>query len=154
MATSHYKGSADIEYTPLGGTSTVHDLAIKLLVSRREGFRFRRRARVFSRWKADFTDRETFVIGSKVYEAVFTIRFDDEPDAVRSMLEEALFNDVTLNYRPTGSGGSSYPLRVVSVEGSTEVVELTPDADRGGYGEWQVRFTARRVDGSSLAGLL
>lgn len=154
MATSNLDGTgALIEYTPTGGTLTTHTLAIKMLVSPNEGFRIRRKRRLYQAWKADGTARETFKIGSAVFEANFTIRMDDEPDEVEKMLRYGLEDDVTLTYKPDGSTG--YPLKVVSVSGGEAGdVEARPDQDRYGYGEYEANFVGRRVDGSDLSGLL
>lgn len=152
MATSHYKGSADILYTPQGGTQQTHLLAIPLLVSAPEGFRSRRRRRYFEAWKDDFTEREVFTIGSEVDEIEARLRMDDDPTGVRSMLREAFDNDVTLIYRPDGS--TEYPSLLVSAGGEPGQIVLFPDPDRYGYGEWACNLVLRRVDGGDYEALL
>lgn len=154
MSTVQLKGTADILYTPQGGSPTVHTLAIPLLVSRVQEFTNRSNARVFEAWKADLTARETFTIGSVVDEIDCVLRMDDEPSSLRTMFREAVENDVTLTYRPTGSGGDTYPAKVVSAGGGPGQVVVVPDREMFGGGMHEVSFRFRRVDGGTFAGLL
>ena len=152
MATAHYKGNADILYTPLGGTAAVHTLAIPVLISPQQGFTLRSRSRRWESWNADRTEREVFTVGDPVHEMEGWIRMDNEPASLEAMFEEALNNDVTLKYRPDGS--TEYPLKILSAGGDNGEIVITPDTERFAFGEWQCRFMARRVDGGDLSGLL
>lgn len=156
MATSQYKGTADILYTPLGGTQLQHLLAVPLLVTPRQGFRSTRRKRRWEVWNDDWTERETFVLGSTAVDEINgIIRMDNEPAALRSLLTEALDNNVSITYRPAGASGASYPCLVVGILGAQEhEIVLTPDRDRFAFGEWQVGLHLRRVDGGTFEGLL
>lgn len=156
MATTNLDGTdADFLYTPQGGSATTHLLAVKLLVSPSHGWRSAHKRRRFEAWSADFGSREVFTVGTAVDQITAQIRYDDQPSSLRSMLTEGLENDVTLTYRPTGSGGSTFPSKLVSVGGGEpgEVV-LTPDQDRFGLGEHQATIVLRRVDGNDYEALL
>lgn len=155
MASVQRKGSADILYTPLGASPTVFLLAVPLLISPREGFAANRKRRYWEVWNDDGTIRETFALGTTTEEIRGRIRFDDTPDELRAMLEEARWNDVTLTYRPTGAGGPTYPTKLVSVAGAPpgEIV-IVPDQSRYVHGEYQTELILRRVDGGSFDSLL
>lgn len=156
MATTQIKGNWDIEYTPQGGSSTVHTLAIPLRRAPDARFKNVRRKRRWEVWNDDFTEREVFTLGSTaVDEITVVIRMDDEPDLLKDMLTEALENDVTINIRPNGSGGTSYPCKVVRIPGaSSGEIPVFPDRERYAYGEYEVPMVLRRVDGGTFEGLL
>lgn len=156
MATKAIVGSADFTYTAQGSTSgSTHQLAAPLLISPSEGFVSRRLRRTFSAWSADLSIREVFTVGDGVDEIEGRIRFEDEPAQLRTMLKEGLENDVTLTYRPNGSTGSSYPAKLVAVDGNESgKIPLRPDRDRFPLGEYQTSIILRRVDGNDFEGLL
>lgn len=151
MATSHYKGSADIIYDPPDASETVHVLAVPILISPRQGFTARSRTQRFEAWTPTLTEREVFTLTDPVYEIEGWIRMDDQYDSLETMLEYALNDDVTLRYRPDGA--TEYPMKILSAGGDNGEVVITPDTERFAFGEWQARIVGRRVDGSSFSGL-
>lgn len=154
MATAHLKGAAVLAYTPIGGYETVHLLAVPLLRSQAWGFRSTRRRRRWEAWSADFTEREVFTLGAAVDEIAALIRFENEPDLLRTLLAVALEENATVTYYPTGMDDDGYPLKVVLVDGAADEIVLQPDRDRFAFGEWEVALVLRRVDGGTLEGLL
>lgn len=148
MATTQHQGTtAQLTYTPPGGVLTTHLLALPLRDLRPVDARVRHEW-----WSGDLTTREVVVIGDGVRELVATIRFDDEPGSLKDLLRAGLEDDVTITYEKV-AGGTSFPFKLLEVVGS-DGVELQPDADRWGLGEWQCRIRIRRVDGGSFDSLL
>lgn len=152
MATAHKKGNADIVYTPLGGTQAIHVLALPLLVSPRENFMNTRGRTRFEGWNADGTEREVFKVGQAVDEIEARVRMEDDPAGLKTVLAEALENNITLTYRPDGS--TEYPALLVSAGGRDGGIRIFPDPDRFGFGEWAANLVLRRVDGGDFDGLL
>lgn len=143
MATAALAGDARFEY---GAGPTTHLLAVPLKDVRPADPRTRH---VW--WSADMTTREVTNVGAAVYEIIATIRMDNEPDALKILLWNGL-NGKELTYRTT-SGGTAFPVLLVEVVGK-DGVELDPDRDRYGFGEWEATVRLRRVDGTTLNALL
>lgn len=155
MASSQKIGSADFTYQPSGLALQTHLLAVPLLIRPAHGTRVETLASYYEAWNDDRTIRESFIIGDEVEQFFGIIRFDDEPTSLRSMLRYGRLENVTLNYRPDGASGSSYPLKVVNVGGAEGGrVPIIPDRDRFLHAEWEASVLFRRVDGGSLDGLL
>jgi hypothetical protein len=142
MATSALKGASSLKYTPNGGTETTHVLAIPLWdvqpIDRGERHDW---------WAADLSTREVVTVGDGVRDVLATIRLDNEPLSLKTMLRTALREDTTLTYT---QDSVDYTVRIVAIVGATnsDHVPLQPDRDRLGYGEWEVRIHLRSVDGS------
>lgn len=148
MATRHYKGSARFEYTPVGGVLTQHRLAAPLL-----DFEIGEDITVFSWWAEDRRTREVVTVGTGAPEFVASIRFDNQPNALREMLVAAVRDDVTLTYYPDADA-PGIPLKVVEVAGAPAgMVRLERDPDRFMFNEWMARVRFRRVDGGDLSDL-
>ena len=104
-------------------------------------------------WATDNSNREIVTVGeADVYDILATIRFDNEPTELKTMLRLALQYDLTLTY---SQNSVNYPVRLVAIVGavSPSTTPLSPDRDRHGYGEWEVRVHLRRTDGSNLNSL-
>lgn len=152
MASAHYKGNADIVYTPSGGSQTTHLLAVPLLISPRQGFAFSSRKRRWSAESGDGTVREVFVLGTEIQQVEVTARFEDDPSGLLAVLQASYWDDVQLTYRPDGT--TEFPCYVWDVDkGPNGGIKLTPDRERWGAGEWEVGFTLRRTDGGTFEGL-
>lgn len=153
MSTRVYKGAAEIEYQPLVGDAVVHLLAVPLLISPASGFTATRRRRLWTAWSADFTERETFTLGTAVDEIIGTVRFDDQPAELRELIRAGLEDDVPMIYRPHGVEGNEFPCKLVVVPGAgQDEIPLVPD--RVGYAEYTVPLLLRRVDGGTWDDLL
>lgn len=144
MATSQLQDSASLEVSGL----SVHNLAVP----------FKEVVPIdntpyFEWWSANLANREVVTIGSGVREALVTIRMENEPDELKALLREAIYSDKTVTYEKT-VGGTEYDFKVVAIIGTGGAVELQPDRDRYGFGEYECRLHIRRVDGGSLDGLL
>jgi hypothetical protein len=149
MASAHLKGTARINYTPPGGGDTTHLLAVPLLEIEPVDATTR-----YEWWSADMRSRSVVTVGGGVYELHATIRMENQPALLKTMLRHALNSDVTLTYRTVG-GGTAYPVKLVAVIGAGPGESgVRPDRDRHGFGEWESRVHLRRVDGSTLDGLL
>lgn len=143
---------ASLTYTPVGGSETVHVLATPIRIAPGR-FSLTKRRRLWVDYSSDYSEREVFSLDTSVEEFTGEIRYDDQPNELRDMLEEALYNGVTLTYSPDGS--ATYPLQLIATSpGGQDEVVISPDRDRGGFGEWEVGVTLRRVDGSSLDALV
>lgn len=153
MATVQRKGAAEIEFNPLSGPNVVHLLAVPLLVSPVAGFQSIRRQAMWSRWNADNTIRETFVLGEAVDEIIGTVRFDDQPGQLRELIRSGTEDDADLIYRPYGPAGEAFPCKLVGQPGAQpgEII-LTPD--RVGFKEYTAQLLLRRVDGGTWESLL
>lgn len=145
MATQALKGDARFAYDPGGGTIT-HLLALPLMDMQPVDGQPR-----FEWWSANQRTREIVTIGGGVSELWGTIRMDNQPNELKDMLRAAIHEDVTVTYRETAVG-TAFPCKIVTTDSGE--VALTPDPDRGGYGEWQVRVLLRRVDGGTFDGVL
>lgn len=153
MATAALKGAATITYTPDGGVSTIHTLAVPLLISPNYGFARSKIRRLWQSWTPDGRTRETWELATGADEIVGMIRFDDEPTKLTTLLEEALYNNVTLTYSPDGV--ATYDCKLVAIEGAEEgSIQLLPDPQRYGFGEYMVAIRLRLVDGSTWDALL
>jgi hypothetical protein len=106
-------------------------------------------------WSPTGTTRTVFRLDDSVDEIAASIRFDDQPDELLTMLACALEEDATLTYVPV-SGGTEYPMKLVSLAGAeADTVAIRPDRERWAHGEYEAGpMLLRRVDGGSLAGLL
>jgi hypothetical protein len=153
MASVQRKGAAEIEYDPASGPAVVHLLAVPLLVSPAAGFQSVRRRVMWSRWNADNTIREAFVLGEAVDEIIGTVRFDDQPAELRELIRSGLEDDVDLIYRPYGPSGEDFTCKLVGQPGAAEgEIILTPD--RVGFREYTAQLWLRRVDGGNWESLL
>lgn len=150
MATAALRGDARIVYTaPGAGSPTTHLLALQLMdlepvdaIARHEW------------WSADMSTRSVLTVGSGVRELYGTIRCDNQPSELKTLLRHALNSDVTLTYRLTAAG-TAYTCKLVAVVGAKPGESgVIPDRDRYGFGEWEVRVHLRRVDGGTFDGLL
>ena len=155
MASTQITGNADFQYQPAGLGLQKFLLATPMLIRPAHGTRAVVQARYYEAWNDDGTIRESFTIGDDTEEFIGVIRFDDQPDTLRSMLRYGRLEDVTLNYRPDGGSGTSYPLKVISVGGAEGGrVPIIPDRDTHARGHWEATVRFRRVDGGTLDGLL
>lgn len=154
MSTIARYGTATLTYTPEGaGSPVVHQLAAPLIVSQAHGFGWAEQRQRWSGWSADGRTREVFVLDSGTEEIVGTIRFEDQPGLLRTLLREALYNNVEVTY--STEEYVNIPVLVVAVEGSDGgAIALKPDRDRGAMGEWEVSVLLRRVDGGTFEDLL
>jgi hypothetical protein len=137
MATVQLKGDASFTYTPTGGSLTTHNLAIPLW----DVQPVNRGAR-YDWWAEDYGTREVVTVGDGVSDVLATIRLDNQPAALKTMLEAALREDLTLTYT---QDSTDYYVRLVAVVGASSQDEtpLQPDRDRLGYGEWECRVHLR-----------
>lgn len=150
MATRHLFGSASIEYVAEGGTPVTHLLGAKLLdlapadVLRRYDF-----------FADDHVARRTVTVGTGVSDLLATIRYEDDPAALKAMLRRGLRSNATLSYLEE-AGGDVYPVKLVAVVGASSQDEtpIIRDRSRWRLGEWECRVHLRRVDGLTLDGLL
>ncbi len=132
MATNSSIGSARFEFTSISGMTSPFLLAAPLSILR--GFQRVRHAEQRYVWRSmDRTGRNVVTVASTMVDIVATIRMDDQPDRLRKFIRHAMDGDLAnLVYKPTsGSGGTT-----VSIDGPTSV-EVVPDRDRGGAGEWE-----------------
>lgn len=150
MATQHKYGAARFRFTPPGESEETHLLMI-LLWDIDPVDRMRRFAWV----PVGERDRETVTVGEGVAEIVASIRFDDEPAALKRMLRLALRHDLTLTYQESVAG-TEYPVRLMAVVGARDDDEtpVTRDPDRTAHQAWMARLHLRRMDGGSLDDLL
>lgn len=147
MATAHLRGTARLEYTPPGGSLVTHLLATPLRDLTPTDMRSR-----YEWWSEDQTTREVVTIGAGVRDLQATIRFENQPAALKTLLRHALEDDVTVTYR-LAAGGTAYPVKIVSVGGDGGI-EIQPDRQRSIFGEYEVRIRMRRVDGGTFDALL
>jgi hypothetical protein len=155
MASAHLIGDAVIKYTPPGGSEVTHKLAVPLLVSPAQGFGAARRRMRWESWSPSGQTRTVFRLEDSTDEITATIRFDDEPDELLTLLAYALEENLTLTYIPESSG-TEYPLMLVALDGAgADTVTVRPDRDRWAHAEYEAGpMLLRRVDGGSLAALL
>lgn len=140
MSLTVLRGDARFGYTPEGGSPTTHLLAVPLMELQPANVQAK-----YEWWSESLTTRELITIGSApVSEVVATIRLDDEPVQLKAMLEEAIFNGVTLTYRETASG-TAYPVVLLG-----DSAAISPDRDMFGDGRWEARIHMRRIDGGNL----
>lgn len=147
MATEHLRGDAFFEWLA-GSTTTQHLLAIPLHELEPVDLQERH-----DWWSADNREREIVALGiSHVQEIYGTIRFDNQPVALKAMLRDALLFNTQLTYYQNSVG---YPVHLVAVVGASSMDEtpIKPDRDRHGYGEWECRVRLRRIDGGDLDGI-
>lgn len=97
----------------------------------------------------DQRTRDVVALEGGAYEADGHIRFDDEPEALLAMLVFGA-NGGELDYYPDLQASTFVTLQIVNFG---DVVPIEPDADRHGFGEWQVSVRVRRMDGDSIAEL-
>ncbi|HSH44474.1 MAG TPA: hypothetical protein VK966_01325 [Longimicrobiales bacterium] len=140
MATAALKGDARLEYG-----ATTHLLAAPLLELEPADVQPLKQFE-----SADLTTRHIVTIGDGVRELHGTIRFENEPNALKALLRAALYEDETVTYRESG-GGTGYPVKIVGTD--TGGAALRPDRQRYGFGEWEVRVHLRATSGT-LDGLL
>lgn len=141
MATAHIKGSSRIAYDPGGGVIT-HLLAVPLQDIQQVDPQPR-----FEWWSVDERSREIVTIGGGVREIWATIRMDNDPNGLRALLRAGIQDDVTVTYRHTDLG-TAHLCKIVRTDSGE--VNVVPDRDRAGFGEWMVRILLRRVDGGSF----
>lgn len=153
MASAHLYGLAELE-ADVGVYTIVHALAVPLMISPAWGFTSTRRRQRWEAWTADGSQREVFVLGQAVHEIQALVRFENEPEQLRSILVAGLEEDATLLYRPHGPLGEEYPLKLLAAGGAPGDVTLKPDRERFALGEWEVALVLRRVDGGDLEQLL
>lgn len=142
MATAALKGSASL--TPDGGSA--HTLAVPL----RDFEVIDRQPR--HEWEsADLSARNIVTIGDGVRDLWATIRFENEPGALKTLLRSAIYEDTTVTYQEE-SGGATFDCKVIATASGD--VALQPDRDRYGFGEYEARIHLRRVDGGTFDDLL
>ena len=150
MATLQFRDAASITYVqPVSPfAAVIHTLALPLMevepVDRRERHDW---------WAADNKTREIVTVATDVSEIFATIRLENQPDALKTLLRYALQYDVELNYAQIGF---SALVHLVSVVGATDKdsTPLRPDRDRYGFGEFECRVHLRRIDGGTFASLI
>lgn len=97
----------------------------------------------------DLTLREVITVGDPIKQVTGTIRYHDDPDELRDMIDFGLDGGV-LTYSPDG-GSSEYTCLLIDAS------DITPDERRVGFGEYKVTLTLRATgsttDFSDLADL-
>lgn len=148
MATRHRKGTARFDFSEPGGSLESHILAVPLL-----DLQPLERGSLYEWWSEDLRTSEIVTVGDGVEEFFGTIRFDDQPQALKRMLRLARRSGVTLTYYPD-ENATGIPLRLVSVVGAgQDETPIAPDPDRAAFNEWMARCHFRRVDGGDLSTL-
>lgn len=139
------QGDSGFKYTPTGGSLTTVALAAPL-----KNLQPSQVQTVFVRESLDLSTRDVTTIGSGAYEISATIRFAADPQALLDMLKAGR-NGVTLTYYPSlAVTGTSYDCLLISAG----PVELAPDADRYGFGEYQAIVQLRRTSGATWEAVL
>lgn len=136
MATQGLKDTtAELDYQIPSAATVTHTLAYPFLELERVEVQPR-----FVFESADLSARHIVTIGAGVQDLWATIRFENEPDELLTLLRAGLHEGATLTYRPAASG-PEYECTLVDVEGGE--VALRPDRVRHGYGEWECRIRLR-----------
>lgn len=134
-------GEARLEYTPVGGSLTTHLLRMELHepepVDEQE---------VHEWWSADKSTRHVVKIGAGVRDLWATIRHDDEPAKLKTLLRSALFDNVTITYRET-DGGTAYPFKIVATEQGGARLRNDRDAPLI-FRHYEVRIHMRATSGT------
>jgi hypothetical protein len=139
------QGDAGFKYTPTGGSLTTVTLAAPLKDLHPSQVQTH-----YVRESLDLSTREITTIGSGVYEITATIRFAGDPQGLIDMLVSAR-NGVTLTYYPSlAVTGTSYACLLIL----SGPVELVPDSDRYGFGEYQTTVQLRRTSGATWEAVL
>lgn len=155
MASQHLYGDAEIEYDD-GVYTVIHELAVPLTTNALAGgFQSTHRRRRWEGWNASLREREVFTLDASVDEVVATIRFEDQPDALRDLLRAGLEQNATFIYRPTGPYGIEIDCLLVEIMGAgPDEIRIMPDRDRATLGEWEATVRLRAVNGDTFEGIL
>lgn len=138
MATTQLKGDASLAYVdPTTSLDVLHLLAIPLWGVQP----FDNGAR-YDWWAEDLDSREVVTVGEGVSDILATIRCENQPAALKTLLRLALRHDLVLTYT---EDSVEYAMRLVAIEGasSQDLTPLLPDRDRLGFGEWECRLHLR-----------
>lgn len=144
MATVAKFGNAGFKYTPPGGVLTTHLLAAPLRPVKASYTR-----RKYVRDSLDYTQREVVVVGTGVQDAWFTIRYDNQPTELKTMLRHGL-EGVTLTYYPNLTDtATNYPCTLIELNGSAgDDADILPDTDRWWAKEYMAEVRLRRTSGT------
>lgn len=139
------QGDAGFKYTPSGGALTTLALNAPL-----KDLHAAQDETHYVRESLDKTVREVTTIGSGVYEITATIRFADDPQDLIEFLKHGR-RGVTLAYFPSlAVSGTSYNCLLIHAG----PVEIAPDGDRYGFGEYQCTVRLRRTSGATWEAVL
>lgn len=132
------KGNAGFKWTPPGGTETTHNLAWPLVLDSKA----RVRARTWSAFGRDYTERATVALGAEAWEYGATVRFDTEPVELLDLLEDTA-DGIQLDYYPDLSESTLFETWLIE---AGNVTEIEWEAERG-TSEWRVPVTLRAKTG-------
>ena len=95
----------------------------------------------------DRSNREIITVGASVEEHTIIIRYDDEPQGLKEMLEAGA-DGTQLDYYPSLGGGTNFSFIVIT---GSDQITITPDPDRHrSHGEWMATARIRMVGGDTM----
>jgi len=104
----------------------------------------------YESWSLDKTEREVLVVGDGAAEIEAEIRFEDAPEDLLAMLDEAA-NGTEITYYQS-SGGTAYPCQLISPTG--DQIGIIRDRVLGIRGRYEVTVRLRRTDSGNFDALL
>lgn len=137
------KRNSGLKWTPPGGSETTHRLQHPLRLESRP--RLRRRRAAVDAW--DFSSRTEWTSSGSAEEVRVQHRFEDFPRRLLRLLDDAS-GGVQVDYYPDLARDTVFPL--VLIEPTGDALELEPDSDRYGFGEYEVELLVRSADSTPL----
>lgn len=154
MASASLLGTnAGFKYSP-SGSEVVHRLAYPLLdIDAPE------HTTAFEVHMLDGKTRKTVRLvdeGDEVNSIVASIRFENQPEALKMMLRASRLNHTALHYHADLDGAALFTAEVWRVVGEQFPghIPLQRDPDRYMFQEWMVRVELRRTDGNDFSALI